>query len=96
MSVEDLETVANLILKPHQKTENKRAWISIFGWAGLILTIGFTGGNWVYWRSAIEEWKIEQTKTTKFDDGYIQGEQAVKNAEQAKKNEAVIVKSIDK
>jgi hypothetical protein len=96
MSAEDLQTVAEILLKPHQKTENKRIWVSICGWSALVLTIGFTGGNWVFWRSDTTDWKTAATIELKSHDAYILGEQAVNNAKQAEKNNSVVIKRGDR
>ncbi len=89
MSQDDLEKVAELLLKPHQKTENKKMWIWVLGFTGTILMIGAVGGNWVFWRSNTDEWRQEFSKTVKEDHTYIQGEQAIKNERAMRKINAI-------
>ena len=93
MSTEDLTTLAELITKPHQKTENRKMWLFIGGVFSILLGMGYWGGDWHYWRYDQTDKVTKLSKTVADHDRAITILQTEKNNETAKKNSAAIVKT---
>lgn len=71
MSTQDVEKIVELAMKPKEKIENRKMWIRIFGYTGIMLSIGFVGGDWFAWRREIsgdvdklKNWKESTTSQT--------------------------------
>jgi hypothetical protein len=64
MSEHDIITIVETAIRPHTKAENRKVWVGIFGFVGVMLTVGFVGGDWHAWRQnytekvdRLEDWK---------------------------------------
>lgn len=61
MGENDLKEVAKLVAdtikKPEHRIEYTKIWIGILGFTGIILSIGFVGGNLVSWKDGMTDFK---------------------------------------
>lgn len=73
MSDNDIISIVEAAIKPKTKVEVRKLWVGIFGFTGIILTIGFVGGDWFAWRRSTTEKvdKLEQWRETFKQTGSI-------------------------
>jgi len=86
MSTEDLQALAEIILEPKKKTENRKILVILI--VGLIpsVLLGMDIGDWHEWRHSTE------TRVTRLEN---QAPQNVRNAERAEKNRNVRIHDLN-
>ena len=93
MGADEIQKIADIILEPKAKTENRYILAIVILTMITTILLGIDIGKWQEWRDDMSTWRNEVKVTIQSHEAAIMTLQNEKNARKAEKNKTVQIKN---